>query len=342
MTLLARSGPDAGLMPSIPLQLRFGRKPEKTDPMFRTLRFENYANRSVLPAPADKWRISKTPSSWPMYLNNQLGCCTFAMIAHFLQAWSLDTDQAQFNVTDNDVLNAYMAVGNQEHPNQPNTDQGCYLLDVYNYMRKIGMAGKKILAFVKVLPMDVQLAAGLFDGVGVGFQCQQNVITDFNNHQPWTPGTLTQEGHAVPIIEYDSTYLKMVSWAAEQEGTYAWAQECVDEYWVAVPDDFEKKVPSGFDLEHLWADLGQVSTPDSPQPGPFTPTPVPQPTPSNWYNRLPTQDELNKVILQVMGPIQEIDLKFAKGAVWPEVIVAPPGDIVSQSFARAVNAGYNA
>jgi len=307
-------------------EFKFGFKPSPN--VFTTLHFETYANVSVLPAPADKWRISHTPTAWPMYKNDQYGCCTVAMIAHLLQAWALDTGQSDYVVTDELIMAMYWAIGNLEHPNQPNTDQGLMLIDVYRWMRKMGLGSKKILAFVKVKPENVQLAAGLFDGVGLGFQCQQNVIADFNAGRPWTPGTMTSEGHAVPIIEYDSQYLNMVTWAKEQKGTYPWAQRNVFEYWAAIPEDFQQKVPSGFDIEALWADLGQIDTSDSPTPDPLPPmpTPPPNPTPDDLATlaALIQRNGLNWALAVLLGSVKGVQVDFTKAPSWP-LAIQPPG-----------------
>ena len=87
-------------------------------------------------------------------------------------------------------------------------DSGLNELDVLNYWRSNAVSGDKILAYASIDVKNhthVQQAIQLFNGVYLGFQVQQNCIQEFDARQPWTPGPLTQDGHAVFAVAYDST-----------------------------------------------------------------------------------------------------------------------------------------
>ena len=76
------------------------------------------------------------------------------------------------------------------------------------YSGDIAIAGDKIAAFVAIGVKNhahIQQAIKVFGGVYLGFQVQQNCIQEFDARQPWTPGPLTNDGHAVYATAYDAT-----------------------------------------------------------------------------------------------------------------------------------------
>src|ERR1700744_1923774 len=78
-------------------------------------------------------------------------------------------------------------------------DSGMNELDGLNYWRQNSGDGAKIPPFASIKPKDhdhVKQAIHLFGGVYLGFQVQQNAQQDFEARKPWTPGKLTQDGHA--------------------------------------------------------------------------------------------------------------------------------------------------
>lgn len=106
---------------------------------------------------------------WPMLGNNQYGDCAFAGALHLDQAWS-DNAGKPFVPTDAQALAAYSAVCGFS-PADPATDRGAVLLDVLNYWRQTGIAGRKILAYVSVNmrnPAEVKQAINLFGGLYIG------------------------------------------------------------------------------------------------------------------------------------------------------------------------------
>ncbi|HZU52053.1 MAG TPA: hypothetical protein VE968_09290, partial [Sphingomicrobium sp.] len=105
-------------------------------------------------------------------------------------------------------------------------------LDVLNYWQSNKVDGEKIGAFVRIAPGNtthVQQAIQLFGGVYLGFQVQENCQEEFNAGQPWTPGPLTNDGHAVYAVGYDEEGVNVLTWGATQKATWAWWAECVDE-----------------------------------------------------------------------------------------------------------------
>jgi hypothetical protein len=106
----------------------------------------------------------------------------------------------------------------------------------------------------------IQQAIHLFGGVYLGFQVQQNCEQDFEAGKPWTPGPLTNDGHAVFAVGYDPNGVTVLTWGKSQQGTWTWWDECVDEAYAILPT--EAKDPDfapGFNIAQLQADLAAVA-----------------------------------------------------------------------------------
>jgi hypothetical protein len=239
---------------------RFGKHPPKHD--YRTLRFKDYVS-SVAPPPASfdvlaqvyqQLKINDPKTLFPMDGNDQYGDCTIAALAHAITTWCGMTGSkkimAQSEVT---KLYFHLTGGN---------DTGMNELDVLNYWRKNAVDKEKILSFAKIDPKNhtnVQNGIHLFGGVYLGFQVQENCEQDFEAGKPWTPGTLTNDGHAVYAVAYDATGVTVLTWGNVQKATWAWWDECVDECYAILPQEAAKTgFAPGFDFAQLKADLADV------------------------------------------------------------------------------------
>ncbi|MEI9934766.1 MAG: hypothetical protein WDM71_07935 [Ferruginibacter sp.] len=142
-------------------------------------------------------------------------------------------------------------------------DSGLNELDVLNYWQSNTASGDKILAYAKIDIKNhthVQQAIQLFGGVYLGFQVQENCEDEFNAKKPWTPGPLTNEGHAVFATGYDKTGVTVLTWGNTQKATWAWWDECVDEAYAILPPQAKKSdFDPGFDFNQLKADLSDVA-----------------------------------------------------------------------------------
>ena len=142
-------------------------------------------------------------------------------------------------------------------------DNGLYELDVLNYWRQHRVAGDEILAYAAIDPKNhvhVKQTIAIFGGVYLGFQVQQDCDADFQARKPWTPGPLTQNGHAVFAVAYDEQELTVLTWGSTQQATWAWWDECVDEAYAIIPPQAKKPdFAPGFDIKQLEADLEAVA-----------------------------------------------------------------------------------
>jgi hypothetical protein len=241
---------------------RFGKHPPKQD--YRTLRLGNYLT-AALPAPPasydvlakvyKKLGISNPAELFPMDGNDTLGDCTIAALAHAITTY-------RGLVGTKNIMAKAAAVKLYMHLTG-GVDSGLNELDVLNYWQSNTVSGDKILAFASIGVKNhthIQQAMQLFGGVYLGFQVQQNAIQEFNAHQPWTPGPLTTDGHAVFAVAYDSTGVTVLTWGNIQKATWPWWDECVDEaYAILPPEAKQSDFAPGFNFAQLQADLADVT-----------------------------------------------------------------------------------
>jgi hypothetical protein len=186
--------------------------------------------------------------------NDQYGDCTIAALAHAITVYRGLIGQKTV-MTKTSVDNLYFKLTG-------GSDSGLNELDVLNYWHKHSIDKDKILAFVSIDPKNhshVELANWLFGGVYLGFQVQANCINEFNARTPWIPGTLTNEGHAVYAINYDSTGVTVLTWGNTQKATWPWWDECVDECYAILPPEAENTgFAPGFNYAQLQSDLNML------------------------------------------------------------------------------------
>lgn len=242
---------------------RFGKHAPKSD--YRTLRFKDYLTPE-LPAPPpslslltrvyEQLGISDPKTLFPMDANDRLGDCTIAALAHAVTTYS--------GLIGKKHIMASSAVVKLYRHLTGGPDSGLAALDVLNYWRAHSAGGDEILAYVKVDARDhvhVQQAIELFGGVYLGFQVQEGCIEDFQANQPWTPGPLTQDGHAVFAVAYDRQGVTVLTWGSTQRGTWAWWNECVDEAYAILPPEARNPAfAPGFKLAQLRRDLEEVAS----------------------------------------------------------------------------------
>jgi hypothetical protein len=241
---------------------RFGKHPPKVD--YRTLRLMNYLTTAI-PAPPASYnvltniyaKLKKTDPTtlFPMDGNDTMGDCTIAALAHALTTYRGLVGKETI-MTKAAVVKLYMHLTG-------GLDSGLNELDVLNYWRAHAVTGDEILAFVSIDPKNhthIEQAIKLFGGVYLGFQVQQNCVQEFDARQPWTPGPLTNDGHAVFAVGYDQNGVTVLTWGNTQQATWAWWDECVDEAYAILPP--EAKNPAfapGFNIAQLQTDLAGVA-----------------------------------------------------------------------------------
>jgi len=242
---------------------RFGKHPPKQD--YRTLLLKNYFGANLPAPPTDydvlasvyeQLDINDPAVLFPMDGNDTMGDCTIAAVAHAITVYE--------GLIGNSSIMDVQAVTKLYYKLTGGIDSGLNELDVLNFWQSNQVFGNQILAFVKIDPKNhvhIQQAIQLFGGVYLGFQVQQNCIQDFDAGQPWTPGSLTQDGHAVYAVGYDQSTVTVLTWGNTQKGTWEWWDECVDEAYAILPPEAKAEdFNPGFDFDQLAADLEQVAS----------------------------------------------------------------------------------
>jgi hypothetical protein len=243
-------------------KFRYGKHPPQKD--YRTLLMRNYAanlpapaaSYSVLDAVYKKLGVNDPTVLFPMDGNDQYGDCTIAAAGHAITIYNglIGTKDIVAQTT---LLKTYFQLTG-------GPDSGLDELKVLNYWQSTGINKEKLLAFVSIDPKNhthIQQAIQYFGGVYLGFQVQQGADTQFENHQPWIPGTLTNDGHAVYAAAYDANQLTVLTWGNTQLATWSWWDECVDEAYALLPPAAQQPgyIP-GLDFAQLQADLQAVSS----------------------------------------------------------------------------------
>jgi len=241
---------------------RFGKHPPKID--YRTLLFSNYVTSALAPPPASENTLTRVYNNlnttdptmlFPLDGNDTLGDCTIAALAHA---------ETVFNgMIGKEAIMSKAAVVKLYMHLTGGVDSGLNELDVLNYWRQHRVAGDKLMAYISINPGNhthIEQAIQLFGGVYLGFQVQQNCQEEFAAHEPWTPGPLTTDGHAVFAVAYDQDSVTVLTWGNTQQGTWAWWDECVDEaYAILPPEAMDPDFAPGFDIAQLKDDLGAVA-----------------------------------------------------------------------------------
>jgi hypothetical protein len=242
--------------------LRFGKHAPKHD--YRTLLLRNYLSSKLADPPASydvlsrvytALKISDPTKLFPMDGNDTYGDCTIAALAHAVTVFrGLIGKKKIWDAKS--VIKTYMHLTG-------GIDSGLNELDVLNYWHSHSVDGDKILAYASIGVKNhthIKQAIQLFGGVYIGFQVQQNCVEEFNAGKPWTPGPLTNDGHAVFVTEYDSKGVTVLTWGKTQKATWAWWDECVDEaYAILPPEAKDADFDLGFNFKQLKADLAEVA-----------------------------------------------------------------------------------
>lgn len=202
-------------------------------------------------------------SHWGMYLNDQIGICGPAAVAHQVMAWTSRTRPAPVVPAESDVLHAYSAVSGYD-PQTGARDEGVVLAQLLNYCHQVGIGGDRCDAYAAVNPKRLDVVrAGLFlfGGLVAGVNLPVDAQAQFQSGQPWDstggrggmPGGWG--GHAILLVSYDEHGMVCITWGKRQPLTWDWWLKYASESW-ALLDLGDWVVnhtvsPSGLDLATL-------------------------------------------------------------------------------------------
>jgi hypothetical protein len=237
----------------------------------RTFKLKDIVSSDIIPP--DKYHIDHNQTEFPLFANDQYGDCTCASQGHRIVAQERNASQKELALTDEDVLEVYSAVTGFR-PDDPNTDNGAYCLDVLNYMRRVGMGQEKdgtshtIYAYAKVNHKDhneVKLASYIFGGVYTGVALPISAQSQVGDVWEIVPGSDSAYGswggHAMSTVGYDETGPIFITWGALQHATWDWWHKYVDESYAVISEDLIRSRGTtrlGFNLNQLQAELANL------------------------------------------------------------------------------------
>jgi len=248
-----------------------GRRISRHDP--RTRRFASYLDVGNLPGipSARDWTHPTHAPKWGMFANSDIGDCTCAAIGHLFQAQAANTGKS-ITITDRDVLRLYSRpdVGGYD-PTRPETDNGAEMLDVLRAMRRDGMAGQRIGAYVAVDALSrthveaaISLLGGLYVGLDLPLAWRDATTWDVAPVRGYTSDYKPNSwgGHAATVLHYDRLGLWLVTWGELKFITWEALRTYASEAWAIVNslwiDDTSMLAPSGFALADLMLDLVEI------------------------------------------------------------------------------------
>jgi hypothetical protein len=224
---------------------------------------------------------SSQVTSWPMYENDKLGCCTIAAMAHMFGAWSRYATGTEALFTNDEIVAAYSACsGYNPADNGPGgnpTDAGAQMSDVLAYAQSTGFTDTtghvhKVAGYAALgNPADEDLLGQVLDVFGsvyTGFNVQDHMMAQFEAHQPWTyePGDAWVGGHCVPLQRRQPAgsrhgILQYITWGAAQQADFGWQANTVEEAWAVVTEDWIRANGTsveGLDVQQLLSDMSYV------------------------------------------------------------------------------------
>ena len=221
---------------------------------------------AVLPdaPPVVDWSRDVAPQAWGMCLNDAIGDCTCAAVAHAIVAWSAITSSFQakpyWTPSDADVLALYRAVSGYV-PGQLETDQGARCADVLALWQRQGVecAGTldKLAAYATIDPRNhahLRAAVWSFGCVYAGVMLHQAQMTE----AVWSDlSSQVRGGHCVLLVGADDTGPLCVTWGELRRMTWAWWDAATDEAYALLSDRWmhSNRAPPGFKLTALLEDM---------------------------------------------------------------------------------------
>lgn len=238
----------------------------------------NYLMRGV-PAPPDSADYSKQAAMAlsQMYLNNQLGDCVIAGMAHVVGVFTGNSGSGAVIYDNEEIISLYGAIGGYV-PGQPNTDHGCDEQTALNYWQHHGAPtpqGKhEIAGWISVNgadPTEYRTALWLFENLYFGLELPNAWINPF----PSAPGfvwnvagpPVRTNGHCVVGVGYTPKGVTICTWGMlglmtdAAVAKYASTPGSGELYTVVSHDALEnatQKAPNGFDWSQLVADFDSM------------------------------------------------------------------------------------
>jgi len=207
-----------------------------------------------------------------MYLNDQLGDCVIAGMAHLVGVFTGNAGQVPDQFTADQITGMYSAIGGYV-PGDPSTDQGCDERTAMAYWQSQGApaGSNQIAGWVSIDGTNIQrvkTALWLFENLLFGVELPDKWV----NPAPEAPGftwdvagpTVEDNGHCFVGVGYDDRGVLIDTWGMlgtityQAIAAYATAGGSGELYSVLTPAIVAKataKAPNGYDWAALQADF---------------------------------------------------------------------------------------
>ena len=197
------------------------RRPVARGPRFR---LANYLLQTIPPPPSSADYSTKASAALSqVYLNDQLGDCVIAAIAHLLGIFSANAQEPPIVLTDAEIIALYGQIGGYD-PNNPATDQGCDEVTALNWWQEYGApTGKnQIAGWMQVdgtNPVEVRTALWLFENLFFGVDLPDAWVQPAPQESGFTwdiaGGSDPNNGHAFVGVAYDAKGILIDTWGME-------------------------------------------------------------------------------------------------------------------------------
>ena len=218
------------------------------------------------------------PALKRMYLNDQLGCCVIAGMAHLDGVFTGNNgDDPAVIYSDHRIEELYSAIGGYV-PGDSSTDHGCNEIAALNYWRDKGLMPDQSDhhqiedwgAIDASKPRELELAIDLMEGIMFGIELPdawlENVTPGMTLDVAGEPDP--DNGHCVVAVDYlPDGRLVLSTWGMEVYMTqaaaaaYATTRGQGEAYAVLSNNVVERKTqkaPTGFDFAQLRSDLQAI------------------------------------------------------------------------------------
>jgi hypothetical protein len=248
---------------------RLGRATTPSAMLAKNLKFARYLPTVLPNTPSGLIEVAEGITTWPMYLNDQLGDCACAAPGHMEMIFSKATGKKK-DPSDDDILKLYELQGYQ--PGNPATDNGSSMGNVLSDWKNGKWAASSIYSYCQVdqTNMDhVKLASylfrGLYIGAGLPLTAQGQSIWDVVPDAPSHNSPYSWGGHAINVvsIDPDKGLIDIITWGKRMSMTFNFWGTYVDEVYAVVTHDLKEGSTlqdNGFNVEQLESDMAQLGS----------------------------------------------------------------------------------
>lgn len=243
-------------------------------PIKRMMRLHDYRTSTGLPTPppACSYAPKAATSLSQVYLNDQLGDCVIAGMAHLVGVFSGNATGQPIIFTNGQIATEYSAIGGYV-AGDPSTDNGCDERTAMSYWQQTGFpaGGDKITGWLSIDGTNVarvKSACWLFENLLFGVELPDAWVDPAPEASGFTwdvaGPTVEDNGHFFVGVGYDKRGVLIDTWGMlgtityQAIAAYATAGGSGELYSVLTPAIVAKataKAPNGYDWAALQADF---------------------------------------------------------------------------------------